>query len=64
MSETSYLYELEKTTQEIVDAVLEAQKHNIGGGNVKITGVNQQISFLLASVILCLTFVCVKHSHY
>ncbi|CAG8475452.1 5167_t:CDS:2 [Paraglomus occultum] len=51
-SETSYLYELEKTTQEIVDAVLEAQKHNIGGGNVKIAGVNQQISFLLASVTI------------
>ncbi|CAG8665407.1 3169_t:CDS:2, partial [Acaulospora morrowiae] len=30
VSETNYLYELEKTTQEIINAVLDAQKHNFG----------------------------------
>ncbi|CAG8606052.1 2446_t:CDS:2, partial [Acaulospora colombiana] len=36
ISETNYLYELEKITQEIVNAVLEAQKHDVGAGAVTI----------------------------
>jgi hypothetical protein len=47
VSETSYLYELERTTQEIVDAILEAQRHSVGGGNVKIARANQPISLAL-----------------
>ncbi|CAI2191956.1 16017_t:CDS:2, partial [Funneliformis geosporum] len=36
VSETNYLYELEKATQDIINEVLDAQKLNVGGGAVKI----------------------------
>ncbi|CAG8676667.1 11856_t:CDS:2 [Funneliformis mosseae] len=47
ISETNYLYEFEKTTQDIINEVLDAQKHNIGGGAVKIFRANQPISFYI-----------------
>ncbi|CAG8798256.1 23497_t:CDS:1, partial [Racocetra persica] len=45
VSETNYLYELEKTTQDIINAVLNAQKHDAGIGSVTIPNTTQTISF-------------------
>ncbi|KAI9142450.1 chromatin associated protein KTI12 [Paraphysoderma sedebokerense] len=37
VSETNYLYELDKTTQDIINAILEAQKSGLGGPGALIT---------------------------
>jgi len=52
VSETNYLYELEKTTQDIVNAILEERKHNVDTGIVKIPRVEQAINLPSRAVTL------------
>ncbi|RIA97638.1 chromatin associated protein KTI12 [Glomus cerebriforme] len=52
VSETNYLYELEKTTQDIINEVLDAQKHNVGGGAVKISRTNQHVNLPSRTITL------------
>ncbi|PKY42354.1 chromatin associated protein KTI12 [Rhizophagus irregularis] len=52
VSETNYLYELEKTTQDIINEVLDAQKHNVGGGAVKISRTNRTVNLPSRTITL------------
>ncbi|KAL1921817.1 uncharacterized protein VTP21DRAFT_10459 [Calcarisporiella thermophila] len=45
ISETNYLYELDQTTQEIIDAVLEGQKTlGIGGGPITVPKTDKKVN--------------------
>ncbi|KAG9289202.1 hypothetical protein G9A89_022511 [Geosiphon pyriformis] len=46
VSETNYLYELEKTSQEIINSILEAQKHSVGPEHINLPSRNLTISEL------------------
>ncbi|KAK9768426.1 kti12, chromatin associated [Basidiobolus ranarum] len=50
VTETNYLYELDKVTQEIVNAVLEEQKSNLGSYKVVIPGTSMKVQLPARSI--------------
>lgn len=45
LSDTNFVYELDKTTQEIIAAILQAQTHAVLGDSVPVPKAQQKISF-------------------
>ncbi|ORX89304.1 chromatin associated protein KTI12 [Basidiobolus meristosporus CBS 931.73] len=52
VTETNYLYELDKVTQEIVNAVLEEQKNNLGSYAVSISNSSIKVQLPARSITL------------
>ncbi|KAF0453235.1 chromatin associated protein KTI12 [Gigaspora margarita] len=55
VSETNYLYELEKTTQDIMNVVLNVQKNDVGADSVTIPNTTKTTSFFIYLFIDLLT---------
>ncbi|KAF8464072.1 chromatin associated protein KTI12 [Kalaharituber pfeilii] len=51
-AESNYLYELDKTTQEIVSLILDAQKNGIVGGEIKVPNSSEVIELPPSTVTL------------
>ncbi|RIB18156.1 chromatin associated protein KTI12 [Gigaspora rosea] len=52
VSETNYLYELEKTTQDIINAVLNVQKNDVGANSVTIPNTTKTIKLPSRTITL------------
>ncbi|RIB13367.1 chromatin associated protein KTI12-domain-containing protein [Gigaspora rosea] len=52
ISETNYLYELEKTTQDIINAVLNVQKNDVGANSVTIPNTTKTIKLPSRTITL------------
>ncbi|KAF0410779.1 chromatin associated protein KTI12 [Gigaspora margarita] len=52
VSETNYLYELEKTTQDIINAVLNVQKNDVGADSVTIPNTTKTIKLPSRTITL------------